>query len=97
MPIGGRRIVGFNYRAVEDTEHTVCPDWVVGQSGDVIILMTGEKFPVPGIQPEDLTAMLLQSNAFVKVDRAHNWLSIRKRVAACGMRPQRNQWFTVPL
>jgi hypothetical protein len=97
VPIGGRRIVGFNYRAVDDTEYTVCPDWVVGQSGDVITLTTGEKFRVRGVQPEDLTAMLLQSNALVKVDRAHNWLSIRKRGAPCGMRPEQDQWITIPL
>ena len=96
VPIGGRTIVGFNYRAVEDTEYTVCPDWVVGQSGDVITLTTGEKFRVRDIEPEALTAMLLQSNAFVKVDRTHNWLSIRKREGACGLRPERHQWITIP-
>ena len=36
-------------------------------------------------------------NAFVKVDRAHNYLSIRKRGAPCGMRPEQNQWITIPL
>jgi hypothetical protein len=97
VPIGGRTLVGFNYRAVDDTEYTVCPDWVVGQSGDAITLTTGEKFRVRGVQPEALTAMLLQSNAFVKVDRAHKWLSIRKRGAPCGMRPEQNQWITIPV
>jgi hypothetical protein len=97
LPIGGRKIVGFDYRAVVDTEFTVCPDWVVGQSKDVITLATGEKFRVRGVKPEELTSMLLQSNAFVKVDRADNRLSIRKRGAACGMRPEMNQWITIPL
>jgi hypothetical protein len=97
VPIGGRKIVGFNYRAAVDTEYTVCPDWVVGQSRDVITLTTGEKFRVRGVQPEELTSMLLRSNAYVKVDRAHHWLSIRKPGAACGMRPEQNQWITIPL
>jgi hypothetical protein len=97
VPIGGRTLIGFSYRAVDDTRYTVCPDEVAGQAGDVITLTTGEKFRVKGVEPEALTAMLLQSNAFVKVDRAHNWLSIRKRGAACGNRPEQNQWITIPL
>jgi hypothetical protein len=97
VPIRGRTLIGFSYRAVDDTEHTVCPDWVVGQSGDVITLTTGEKFRVRGVPPEELTAMLLRSNAFVKVDRAHNYLSIRRRGVACGLRPGQHQWITIPL
>jgi hypothetical protein len=97
IPIGGRTIVGFNYRAVDDTEYTVCPDWVVGQSEDVITLSSGEKFRVRGVQPEDLTAMLLQSNAYVKIDRTRNFLSRRQPGAPCGVRPEQDQWITIPL
>ena len=97
VPIAGRTIVGFDYRAVDDTALTVCPDVVVWQSGDVITLTSGEKFRVRGIEPESLTSMLLPSGAFVKVDRAHNMLSIRQRGAHCGMRPENGQWITIPL
>jgi hypothetical protein len=99
VPIGGRRIVGFDYRAVVDTEFTICPDRVVGQSTNVITLATGEKFRVRGVQPEELTSMLLRSNAYVRVDRTddHYWLSIRRPGTPCGMRPERNQWITIPL
>jgi hypothetical protein len=97
VPLAGRPLLGFQYRAIVDTEHTVCPDWVTAQAGDVITLSTGERFRVRDITPDRLTDALLRSNAFVKIDRQHNWLAVRTPAAPCGMRPEQGQWITIPL
>lgn len=97
IPIRGAYLVGFSYRAVANNEFTVCPDRVTQQSGDVITLGTGDQFRVVGVSVPDLTNALAKGNSCVKVDRAHRYLCVRKHRDICGMRPEMNQWITIPL
>lgn len=97
LPIGGRKLVGFNYRAVVDTEFTACPERVVEQSGDVITLTTGERFKVHGLPPGGLNNALQQCGSFVKVDREHRYLSVRRHADICGHKADHAQWITIPL
>ena len=97
IPLRGRTLVGFRYRVMANTEFTVCPDRVANQTGDVITLTSSEQFKVVGVETADLADKLATCGSFVKVDRQHKYLSIRKRTLVCGMRPEMNQWLTIPL
>jgi hypothetical protein len=97
MPIDGRRLIGFRYRAFINNQLTICPDRVVAQSADVITLSTGERFRVCDLQPRVLAPLLLQANNCVTVDRVHNWLRIREPILRCGCTCEREQWITIPL
>jgi hypothetical protein len=90
IPLRGRTLVGFRYRAMANTEFTVCPDRVAKQTGDVITLTSSEQFKVVGVETSDLAGKLAACGSFVKVDRQHKYLSIRKRTLVCGMRPEMN-------
>ena len=97
IPFRGKTAIGFRYRAVANTEFTICPDRVANQNGDVITLTSGEQFKVTGVEPKDLASALADYGSLVKVDRQHKYLAIRKRTALCGMRPEMHQWLTIPL
>ena len=97
VPVRGRKLLGFDYRATVDTSLSVCPDRVIAQSGNEITLASGERFVVRDVSPVILTDALREADAMVKVDRQHGFLAIRKRLIGCGFRPSSDQRFTVPL
>jgi hypothetical protein len=95
--VRGRTFVGFDYRARTDTSLTACPDRVVGRSGTVITLASGERFEVCDLAPDVLATALRDANGMVKLDRRYGMIAVRKPVFACGLTPTSDQWFTIPL
>lgn len=95
FPLGGRPLIGFRYRARVDNTASVCPRRVVAQAGDHVTLDDGRVLRVIGLAPSALQAELAGCGGYVRVE--DGWLRVRRALAACGNRPERGQWLTVPL
>jgi hypothetical protein len=98
VPVGGMRLLGFQYGVFTNNAATVCPDRVASQHGTTITLADGRVFRVERIDPQTLAGELEHAENAVRVDSADGVLYGRFRREYCGFSlPQRCQLITIPL